>query len=93
MRMIFAAALVLSGALIGTGAMAQTSANGQTQACYEQARRQVLQGEALSSFMTSCTSGQAPRTPMAGDALQSCVERAKMFSGEDRIAAMRACGQ
>jgi len=93
MRMLFAAAIVLSGALVGNGALAQTSANDQTQGCYEQARRQVLQGEALASFMAQCTSGQGVRTPISTDATQRCADRARLLSGEEKAAAMRACAQ
>ena len=92
MRLLLAATVALSGALIGTGALAQTSANDRAQACYEQARRQVLRGEALASFMAQCASGQALRTPVSSDATQRCADRARLLSGEDKVAAMRACG-
>jgi len=93
MRLLFAAAIVLSGALAGNVALAQTSGNDQTQACYDQARRQVLSGEDLVNFMARCQSGQSVRTPTSANAQQSCIDRARLLSGEDKVQAMRACAQ
>lgn len=92
MRMMVAAAVVLSGALAGNVAFAQAS-NSQTQACYTQARQQVLQGEALVSFMADCTSGhgQVAPTRVSTSPTQHCADQARLLSGEDKVRAMQAC--
>ena len=92
MRLLFAAAIALSGALVGTNALAQSSGNEQTQACYDQARRQVLSGEDLVNFMKSCTNGgQVMPSRTANDASQNCAARARLLSGEEKVQALRAC--
>jgi hypothetical protein len=89
--MLFAAAVVLSGALSINAAWAQAPAANQTQACYAQARQQVLQGEALVNFMSNCTSGEIAPTRVSADPAQQCADRARLLSGEAKVEAMRAC--
>jgi hypothetical protein len=89
--MMVAAAIVLSGALAGSAALAQGSANDQTQACYAQARQQVLHGEALVSFMANCTSGQTAPTRVSATPVQHCADQARLLSGEAKVQALRTC--
>lgn len=93
MRILFAATIALAGTLAGTAALAQTTTNQLTQACYGEARRQVLSGEALSDFMARCTSGQIAPSRVAADPSQVCADRARLLSGEAKVAAMRDCAQ
>ena len=95
MRTFIAAALVLAGTLIGgSAAQAQRTQNDVAQACYEQAWRQALQGEALKEFMEACTSGQVAERPSAVPAeevQQRCEERTRLLRGEEKRMAMRDC--
>jgi hypothetical protein len=94
MRILFAATIALAGTFAGTAALAQTTTTNQlTQACYGEARRQVLSGEALSNFMAQCTSGQIAPSRVAADQSQVCADHAKLLSGEAKVAAMRDCAQ
>lgn len=98
MRMLMAATLALSGALVASAAQAQSSydqrtgwtANDQAQACYEQARQQVLRGDDLRVFMESCTS-QVARRPATTDLARDCDERTKLLRGEEKRMAMQDC--
>lgn len=92
MRM-FTIALGLAGILTAGSAMAQAPTNQQAQSCQAQARQQVLQGEALISFMASCTAGQVAPAPVTGDSTQRCADQARMASGEAKVQAMRGCGR
>ncbi len=90
MRMI-AAVIGVAGALVANAALAQTSTNATAQACRAEAHRQVLSGEALVSFMASCTSGQVTPTRVSTDATQRCADQARMLSGEAKVQALRDC--
>jgi hypothetical protein len=93
MRTFIAAALVLAGTLVGgSAAQAQRTQNDVAQACYEQAWRQALQGEALKEFMEDCTSGQvAERPSVPAEVWQRCEERTRLLRGEEKRMAMRDC--
>jgi hypothetical protein len=96
--MLMAATLALSGALVAGTAQAQSTydqrtgwtANDQAQACYEQARQQVLRGEDLKRFMDNCTS-QVARQPAPADLTRDCDERTKLLRGEEKRMAMQNC--
>jgi len=91
MRM-FAVAAGLAGALVCSTAFAQsTASNPQTQACYTQARQQVLSGEALVSFMAHCTSDRVAPTPVSANPSQRCADQARLLSGEQKVQALRDC--
>ena len=93
MRTLFAATLVLAGTLIGGGAaQAQRTQNDVAQACYEQAWRQALRGEALKEFMEACAGGQvAERPAVPNEVWQRCEERTRLLRGEEKRMAMRDC--
>jgi hypothetical protein len=91
--MLFAAAVAVSSAIVCGAVQAQPTVNDQTQACYAQARRLVLQGEALSNFMAQCTSGQVAPTRTSADSSQVCADRARLLSGEEKVSALRACAR
>jgi hypothetical protein len=99
MRMLIAATLALS-TFAGSAALAQRShddrttatPNGQTQACYDEARRQALKGEALSDFMAYCTAEQLAQTPPAeADVWKHCDEQTSTLQGEEKQDVMRDC--
>lgn len=99
MRTMIAATLALS-TLAGGAALAQRSSddrtgwtqNDQTQACYTEARRQALKGEALSDFMSYCTAEQLAQTPPAeADVWKQCDAQTSTLRGEEKKDAMRDC--
>ena len=92
MRLLFAAALAFATALTCGVAQAQWTQNDQAQACYAQARRLALQGEALSTFMTDCTSDRVAMAPDdRANLWQRCEDRTRLLSGEEKKMAMRDC--
>jgi len=91
-RLLMAAALTVASLSAGGSALAQWTQNDQTQACYSQARRLALQGEALSTFMADCTSDRVAMAPDdRADLWQRCQERTRLLSGEEKKMAMRDC--
>ncbi len=91
-RLLIAAALAAASVSAGGAALAQWSQNDQTQACYAEARRLALQGEALSDFMADCTSDRVAMAPDdRADLWQRCQERTRLLTGEEKKMAMRDC--
>lgn len=91
MRM-FAVAAGLAGMLAcGTAFAQSTASNQQTQACYTQARQQVLSGEALATFMAHCTTDRVAPTPASATMSNRCADQARLLSGEQKAAALRDC--
>lgn len=89
MRMI-TAAIVLASALAGNLAQAQPARTDLNEACQQEARRRTLEGEALNDFMRRCSAGQVS-LPQTVTPPETCEERAKLLSGEEKTRFMRDC--
>ncbi|HKU93890.1 MAG TPA: hypothetical protein VJR58_01365 [Vineibacter sp.] len=81
---------VATGTVLATSALAETSSVDRDQSCRAEARRQVLQGEALVDFMKHCNDGAISLKYVL---LKTPADPAALLSGEAKANANRAAAE